>query len=273
MQDKKTIDYTSPSKPRPGSFVEGTVVQVTSEEVLVDIGYITEGVMYKSHVSLDKTEDAQDIIKKGDIITVKVVRYSNENKNDGTSVPLLSRLDVLKSEQKRESLDILEVDSIYDFKVKKAVKGGLLLDYKGLEAFLPESLIFLREEDESKENLVGKTIKAQLIEKKTDGRNINLIANRKQVVYEEKKEATKAEMEELAEGQVVKVSIQRIKDFGAFAKITDHIDGLIHISEVSHYHVKDINEYLKENDELEAKIIKIKGTKVSLSLKALQPTP
>jgi small subunit ribosomal protein S1 len=271
MTDKQTPEYTSPTKPRPRSVVTGKVIRVTDEEVLVDIGYVTEGVIYKSHLSLDKIESAKETIKEGDDIKVKVVKYS-ENK-DGTSVPLLSRLDILKTELKLENLEELEVNKQYDFKVKKAVKGGLLLDYQGLEAFLPESLIFLREENEQKENLVGKTIKAELIEKKTDGRNINLIANRKQVAYEEKKEAIASELDNLKEGQVVNVKIERIKDFGAFAKITDHIDGLIHISEISHYHVKDITEYINESDEIDVKIIKIKGKKVSLSIKALTPTP
>jgi len=271
MQETNTPNYTNPIKPRPGKFVTGTVVKVTDEEVLVDIGYITEGVIKKDHLTLGKLDSAKDSFNEGDEIKVKVHRYI-ENK-DGTTIPLLSRLDVLRVEQKRESLDELESGQQYTFKVKKAVKGGLLLDYNGLEAFLPDSLIFLREEQEEKENLVGKTIKAELIEKKQEGRNINLIANRKQVAYEEKQAEIKAEIDALEEGQVVKVTIARIKDFGAFAKVTDHLDGLIHISEISHYHVKDISNYLNVGDEVEAKIIKIKGKKVSLSLKALKPTP
>ena len=271
MEDTKKINYTGPKKPKPGQVVTGEVIQVTKDEVLIDIGFTSEGVIYKEHLDLGKVESAKDILNKGDKIEVKVVRY-NETK-DGTTFPLLSRKDILRNELRKENLEQLEVGQQYDFKVKKAVKGGLLLDYTGLEVFLPDSLIFLREEDQNKENLVNKTIKAELIEKKTEGRNINLIANRKQVAYEEKRAERKEELESLAEGQVVKVSIERIKDFGAFAKITDHIDGLIHISEISHYHVKDITEYINEGDEVEAKIIKIKGKKVSLSLKALKPTP
>jgi len=271
MEDTNKINYTGPKKPKPGHVVTGEVVRVTQDEVLIDIGFTSEGVIYKEHLDLGKVESAKDILKKGDKIEVKVVRY-NETR-DGTTFPLLSRKDILRNELRKENLEQLEVGKQYEFRVKKAVKGGLLLDYTGLEVFLPDSLIFLREEDQKKEDLVNKTIKAELIEKKTEGRNINLIANRKQVAYEQKRAERKAELERLEEGQVVKVSIARIKDFGAFAKITEHIDGLIHISEISHYHVKDITEYINEGDEVEAKIIKIKGRKVSLSLKALKPTP
>jgi small subunit ribosomal protein S1 len=270
MQDK-TVNYTGPKKPKPGSVVTGQVIRVTDEEVLVDIGFISEGVIYREHLGLDKVESAKDILKEGEQIKVKVVKYSETK--DGTTTPLLSRKDILRYEKKQENLEELETGNKYEFKVKKAVKGGLLLDYNHLEVFLPDSLIFLRDEDGNKDALVGKTIKAELIEKKQEGRNINLIANRKQVTYEERKAERQAELDSLSEGQVLNVKIERIKDFGAFAKVTEHIDGLIHISEISHYHVKDINEYLNEGDEVEAKIIRIKGKKVSLSLKALKPTP
>ena len=271
MTETNTPKYTSPNKPRPGKFVTGTVVQVTDEEVLVDIGYITEGVIKKDHLTLGKIDTAKDTFKKGDEIKVKVHKYIETK--DGSTIPLLSRLDVLKTERKKQHMDKLEIGERYSFKVKKAIKGGLLLDFHGIEVFLPESLIFLREEKGDKDELVGQTIEAELIEKKDEGRNTNLIANRKQVAYEQKQAELKAELESLEEGKTVKVTIQRIKDFGAFAQITDHIDGLIHISEVSHFHVKDINEYLSVGDEVEAKIIKIKNKKVSLSLKALQKTP
>jgi len=271
MTETNTPKYTNPIKPRPGKFVTGTVVQVTDEEVLVDIGFVTEGVLKKDHLTLGKIDTAKDTFKKGDEIKVKVHKYIETK--DGSTIPLLSRLDVLKNERKKQNMEKLEIGQQYAFKVKKAIKGGLLLDYHGIEVFLPESLIFLREEQGDKENLVGQTIKAQLIEKKEEGRNINLIANRKQVAYEEKQAQLKEEFDSIQEGEVVKVTIERIKDFGAFAKITDHIDGLIHISEVSHFHVKDIHEFLTECEEVEAKIIKVKNKKVSLSLKALQPTP
>lgn len=271
MTDTNTPKYTNPIKPRPGKFVTGTVVQVTDEEVLVDIGFVTEGVIKKDHLTLGKIESAKDTFKKGDEITVKVHKYIETK--DGSTIPLLSRLDVLKNERKKQNMDKLEVGTQYSFKVKKAIKGGLLLDYHGIEVFLPESLVFLREEKANKDALVGETIKAELIEKKDDGRSINLIANRKQVAYEEKQAELKAELESIEEGKTVTVKIERIKDFGAFAKITDHIDGLIHISEVSHFHVKDINEYLTVGDEVETKIIKVKNKKVSLSMKALLPTP
>jgi small subunit ribosomal protein S1 len=213
---------------------------------------------------------AEDILKEGDKIKVKVTQFKKGDESDSL---LLSRIDILRDQLQDEVRSSLEVDKDYNFKVKKSVKGGLILDYKSIEAFLPDSLIFLPSEENNKEALVGKTIEARIIEIKQVRNKDKIVVNRKQLVYEGLKSQEKAEIESLNVDDVVKVKIERITDYGAFASISEHVDGLIHISEVSHYHVKNVNDYLNVGDEVEAKIIKIKGKKVSLSLKALQPTP
>jgi small subunit ribosomal protein S1 len=213
---------------------------------------------------------AEDILKEGDKIKVKVTQFKKGDESDSL---LLSRIDILRDQLQDEVRSSLEVDKDYNFKVKKSVKGGLILDYKSIEAFLPDSLIFLPSEENNKEALVGKTIEARIIEIKQVRNRDKIVVNRKQLVYEGLKNQEKAEIESLNVDEVVKVKIERITDYGAFASISKHVDGLIHISEVSHYHVKNVNDYLSVGDEVEAKIIKIKGKKVSLSLKALQPTP
>jgi small subunit ribosomal protein S1 len=256
--------------PRVGDIVTGTVVKVNREEVLVDINYSCEGVIYKDYLTLDKLASAEDILKEGDKIKVKVTQFKKGDESDSL---LLSRIDILRDQLQDEVRSSLEVDKDYNFKVKKSVKGGLILDYKSIEAFLPDSLIFLPSEENNKEALVGKTIEARIIEIKQVRNRDKIVVNRKQLVYEGLKNQEKAEIESLNVDEVVKVKIERITDYGAFASISKHVDGLIHISEVSHYHVKNVNDYLSVGDEVEAKIIKIKGKKVSLSLKALQPTP
>ncbi|MDD4069315.1 MAG: S1 RNA-binding domain-containing protein [Candidatus Izemoplasmatales bacterium] len=256
--------------PKVGDIVTGTVVKVNKEEVLVDINYACEGVIYKDYLTLGKLNSAEDILKEGDKIEVKVTQFKKGDESDSL---LLSRIDILRNELRAEVRNQLEEGKDFDFKVKKSVKGGLVLDHQGIEAFLPESLIFLQGENENKDDLVGKTIKARIIEISKDRNREKIVVNRKQLVYEELKAAEKKEVENLNVDDIVKVRIERLTDFGAFAKISNHIDGLIHISEVSHYHVKNIDEYLTVGDEVDAKIIKIKGKKISLSLKALQPTP
>lgn len=256
--------------PKVGDIVTGTVVKVGKEEVWVDINYACEGVIYKDYLSLDKLQSAHDILKEGDQIKVKVTQFKKGDESDSL---LLSRIDILKNELQDEVRNNLEVGKDFDFRVKRSVKGGLVLDHHGIEAFLPDSLIFIQEEAGNKDNLVNKTIKARIVEMSRERNRDKIIVNRKQLVYEGLKEAEKEEINSLNVDDVIKVRIARLADFGAFAKISDHVDGLIHISEVSHYHVKKVDEYLNIGDEVDAKIIKIKGKKVSLSLKALQPTP
>jgi small subunit ribosomal protein S1 len=255
--------------PKVGDIVTGTVVKVGKEEVWVDINYACEGVIYKDYLSLNKLESAEDILKEGDQIKVKVTKF-NRGDND---LLLLSRIDILKNELQEGVRNALEVGKDFDFKVKKAVNGGLILDHKGIEAFLPDSLIFIQEENGNKDDLVNKTIKARIIDITKDRNKDKITVNRKQLVYENLKAQEKEELNAIKEDDIVKVKISRISDFGAFASISDHLDGLIHISEISHYHVKDVNEYLSVGMEVEAKVIKIKGKKISLSLKALQKTP
>ncbi|NLF48147.1 MAG: S1 RNA-binding domain-containing protein, partial [Acholeplasmataceae bacterium] len=99
------------------------------------------------------------------------------------------------------------------------------------------------------------------------------IVNRKQLQYEELKQQEKTEIQAFAVGDIVNGIVSRIMDFGAFIKISDHVEGLVHISELSQYHTKKVENVIKAGDLVQAKIIKISGKRVSLSLKALQETP
>ncbi|PKK94546.1 MAG: hypothetical protein CVV60_05850, partial [Tenericutes bacterium HGW-Tenericutes-5] len=177
--------------PKVGDIVTGTVVKVGKEEVLVDINYSCEGVIYKDYLSLDKIQSANDILKEGDQIKVKVTQFKKGDESDSL---LLSRIDILKNELQEGVKNSLEVDKEFDFKVKKSVKGGLILDHKGIEAFLPESLIFGPNEENNKDALVNKTIKARIIEIKKERNRDKIIVNRKQLVYDALKQAEKEEI-------------------------------------------------------------------------------
>jgi ribosomal protein S1 len=256
--------------PKVGDIVTGTVVKVTKDEVLVDINYSCEGVIYKNHLALDKISSAKDLVKEGDEIKVKVTQFKKGDESDSL---LLSRLDLLRNEKMESVRNELEVDKDFEFYVKRSVNGGLILDYSGVEAFLPDSLIFLQGEELKKEDLVNTKIKARIIEISKQRNRDKVVVNRKQLVYEELKLQEKQDLEKLNVDDIIKVKVARIVDFGAFVTITDNLDGLVHISEISHYHVKNVNDYLQVGMEVEAKVIKIKGKKISLSIKALLPTP
>jgi len=256
--------------PKVGDIVTGTVVNVTDSEVLVDVGYTCEGVIYRQHMTHEKVDSLKDLWNIGDEIKVKITQFKQGDESDSL---LLSRLDILKKEKIDNRRNELEIDKDVTFKVKKAVKGGLLLDYHGVEAFLPESLISLRDDSESKEDLVGQNIEARVIDITKNGRYERIICNRKQLQYEAQKASEKAEYDHFKVNDILKGTVTNITEYGAFVKLGEFTEGLVHISEVSQYRVKKVEEYLEVGQEIEVKIIKIKGKRISLSIRALQETP
>ncbi len=264
------IDDSKLYIPKVGDVVTGTVVNVTDSEVLVDIGYTCEGVIYKQHITTEKIGSLKDILKIDDQLKVKVTQFRQGDESDSL---LLSRLDILRKEKQDKFRNELELNKDVTFKVKKSVKGGLLLDYNGVEAFLPESLISLKNDTEDKDSLVGKTVEARIIEIMKKGRFERIIVNRKQLQYEAIKAAEKAEFDSINVDDIITGKVKRITDFGAFVSIGEVIEGLVHISEISHYRVKKVEDFLEVGQELEVKVIKIKGKRISLSSKVLLETP
>jgi small subunit ribosomal protein S1 len=257
--------------PKVGQILTGTVVSVTDEEVLVDVGYMFEGTIYKDHLSNSKVASAKDLVKVGDQLEAQVTKISH---GDDNNILLLSRRDIERQAVRNRFRDDLAVEQTVTAKVKKDVKGGLLLDYHSFELFLPESLISLEAlTPETKKALVGQDTDVRIIEIRNDRGKEKYIANRKQLQYEALKQQEKSEIQALNVDDVVSGVIARITDFGAFVKISDHVEGLVHISELSQYHTKKVDDEVKIGDPVQAKVIKISGKRVSLSLKALQETP
>ena len=256
--------------PRVGDIVTGTVVSVSDSQALVDVGYMCEGVIYKEHLSQDKISSVKDILNVNDSVKVKITQFRQGDEADSL---LLSRLDILKQEKQDKYRNDLEVDKDLTFRVKKSVKGGLLLDYHGIEAFLPDSLISLKKTNTEKDEIVGKKISARIIEIKQKGRYERIIVNAKQLEYEEVKAAQKEDFSNFNVDDEVTGTVTKITEFGAFVKIGEFTEGLVHISEVSHYRVKNVSDFLEVGQVVNVKVIKIKGKRISLSIRALQETP
>ncbi len=264
---------------RVGDVVMGKVVRVTDNEVLVDVGYSFEGTIYKDHLTNQKITKCGDFCKEGDDIEVKVTRLEE---GDRTSSLLLSRLDVEKSAVLKQHREELAVDRTVTARAKKRVTGGVLLDFHGVELFMPDSLVDLQPIDAA--TLVNQLLSVKIIDIREEKGKTKYIASRKQAQYEEqkivrqaeyaaKKAKEQAEMAEIAVGQVISGKVIKILDFGAVIQIGQFTEGLAHISELSHFHIKTVDEVLKQGDVVQAKIIKITDKKISLSLKALQERP
>jgi small subunit ribosomal protein S1 len=258
-----------------GDIVTGKVIKVEQNQVLVDVGYAFEGSVYKEHLSAEKITDCNDVVKVGDDLKVKVTKISH---GDDKNVLMLSCLDLERKAKLEQYKAELEVDKNIEAKVTQAVKGGLLLKFHGIEIFVPDSLVSLKANTPEelaafKNELVGKNEMVKIIEIRNEKGRDKYIGSRKQVEYETLKSQEKAELAELSVGKILKGRIERVTDFGAFVKVGDHVEGLIHISELSHYHTTKVEEVVKVGDEVTVKIIKIAGKKISLSIRALQEKP
>ena len=242
---------------RPGQTVTGKVVQITEDEVCVNVGYKADGLVKKSDLS---TPD----VKIDDEIEVEVVKV-----NDGEGNVLLSQRNIVNRKVWDAIVAAYESGEIVKGVGKESVKGGLIADVMGIRAFIPASLLSLRYVEKIDE-FVGQEMDLKIIE--IDKSKKRVVASRKAVLQAEE-EAKKAEAwEKLVEGEVVKGIVRRLTTFGAFVDIGG-VDGLVHVSDLAWKRVGHPSEVVSVGQEIDVKIIKLdkERDRISLSYKATQP--
>ncbi|MFZ5651107.1 MAG: bifunctional 4-hydroxy-3-methylbut-2-enyl diphosphate reductase/30S ribosomal protein S1 [Bacillota bacterium] len=250
---------------RPGEIVTGVVVQVNLDEVLVDIGAKSEGVISIRELSCCDVTSPHDIVKVGDKIDVYVLKPEDK---EGRVILSKEKADAEKSwgmlEQHLESGE--PVRGV----VREVVKGGILVDV-GVRAFLPASLVDrVYVEDLSK--FLGQEINAKVIELNRARKKV--ILSRKSLLEEEYARNRDEMFNNLQEGQVVRGVVRRLTNFGAFVDIGG-VDGLLHISEMAWYRINHPSEIVKVGDEIEVMILRIDrgNEKISLGLKQVLSNP
>jgi len=244
-----------------GMVVTGEVFKVTDDGVYVDVQSFTEAVIYKPGLGLSNSDTCVDHYKVGDSLTAKVTRVDYDNQSI-----LLSRQDMIKDDKRKEFDEFATASNQFEARVKKVVRGGLVLNYKGIELFMPASQIDTKRVE--LEDFANQTLKVVVIE--NDGRKV--VVSRRKVLEQEFYAAKKAELETFKAGETVTGTVMKIGERGVNVKL-GHNFAFIHISEISHFHVKDINEFLTEGQEIEAQIIGIDKKGIKLSLKRLQKAP
>jgi small subunit ribosomal protein S1 len=248
-----------------GEVVHGTVVRVDKDEVLVDIGYKSEGVIPVSELSIRRSVNPADEVGLGDEIDALVL-----TKEDAEGRLILSK--------KRARFELAwktietkaETGEPIIGKVIEVVKGGLILDL-GVRGFLPASLVDIRRVHDLDEFL-GKELRAKVIELNRSRNNV--VLSRRAVLEDERKEMRQAILDRLNPGDVVDGQISNIVDFGAFVDL-DGMDGLIHISELSWRHVNHPSEVLEIGQDVKVKVLDIDRDRqrISLGLKQTQSDP
>ena len=261
----------SPAPAEIGELVEGTVVGKGKLALYVDLKPFSSGIIYGREYL-----NARDVIKKisiGDVITAKVVGHTHP---DGYTE--LSLKEARQAALWKEIEDAIKNKTLFDIAVKDANKGGLILEWQGIDGFLPASQLkpehYPRVDDGDKDkimselkNLVGQKISVSIIS--ADPKEGKLIFSEKGPHQKERHDI----IEKYKLGDVVRGEVTGAVDFGIFVKIEEGLEGLVHISEMDWSLVENPRSLYKVGDKVDVKVIEIKDDKISLSIKALKENP
>lgn len=254
-----------------GEIVEGTVIQIGKENIIVDIGLKAEGIL-----AIEEYGD-EELPKVGDKVSAVLLQKSNS-----VGVPVLSKRkleDRKRREEQRSALKTLP--SIYENKeelegiVVGVTKAGLIVRINELvDAFLPASQILLRGYAKNLDKFKGEKLRVRIIDLDLKKRLPKIVVSQKVILAEESAVLEKDFWEKIEEGSVVKGTVKVITDFGAFINL-GYLDGLLHISELSWDRREKLNDLLAVGDEVSVKIIGLdkEKNKISLSMKALEDNP
>jgi small subunit ribosomal protein S1 len=248
-----------------GEVVTGHVVRIDKDEVLVDIGYKSEGVIPANELSIRKAVDPNEEVHLGEEVDAIVMTKEDQ---DGRLIMSKKRARFEKAWRRIETA--AESGEPVEGTVIEVVKGGLIIDL-GVRGFLPASLVDIRRVPNLDEYM-GTKIETKVIELNRSRNNV--VLSRRAVLEEERKEVRQQILDRLQPGLVVEGQISNIVDFGAFVDL-DGIDGLIHISELSWSHVNHPSEILSIGDTVKVKVLDIDRDRqrISLGLKQTQEDP
>jgi small subunit ribosomal protein S1 len=248
-----------------GDVVSGRVVRIDKDEVLVDVGYKSEGVIPLNELSIRKSVNVLDEVQLGEMIDALVMQKEDQ---DGRLVLSKKRARFEKAWKRIEAAST--AGETVEGTVIEVVKGGLILDL-GVRGFLPASLVDIRRVQDLDE-FMGQKLECKVLELNRSRNNV--VLSRRAVLEHERREVRQRILDDLAPGKVVEGVISNIVDFGAFVDL-DGIDGLIHISELSWSHVNHPSEVLNVGEKVEVKVLDIDRDRqrISLGLKQTQADP
>jgi small subunit ribosomal protein S1 len=259
------------SLPKVGQILQGTVIGISKSQVLVDLGSIGIGIVYPGEFY--DSPDRMRQLKVGDTITAMLLEIENDGGYRELSLKAAQMTTAWQRiKEKKDSGEVLTTTII------NINKGGLIVEVEGVQGFLPLSQLS-SEHYPKVEN--GDTTKIVQALQKYKGQEfkvkiLDFAEEENKLIVSERaiqEEAVKEELSKLTLGETIKGTITEVTDFGAFVKLSDTLDGLIHSSEIAWRFIEDPREVLHPGDQVEAKIISLDGGRVSLSLKALQEDP
>src|SRR5437762_8858040 len=238
----KTIEYFN-----DGDIVEGTIVKVDRDEVLLDIGYKTEGVIPSRELSIKHDVDPNEVVKVGDEVEALVLQ-----KEDKEGRLILSKKRAQYERAWGTIEKIKDEDGIVEGTVIEVVKGGLILDI-GLRGFLPASLVEMRRVRDL-QPFVGRELEAKIIE--LDKNRNNVVLSRRAWLEQTQSEVRQNFLTQLQKGAIRKAVVPPIANFGAFVDLGG-VDGLVHVSELSWKHIDHPSEVVEVGQEVEVEVLDV----------------
>lgn len=250
---------------KDGDIVEGDIVRIDKDEVLVDIGYKSEGLIPNNELSIRKGADPMEIVELGQHIEALVLQKEDA---DGRLILSAKRAAFERAWKRIE--ESYNDQRTVEGPVIEVVKGGLIIDI-GLRGFLPASLVDIRRV-RNLDSFLGQRLECKVIELNRSRNNV--VLSRRAVLEEERKEERDKILTNLEEGEIVQGVVSNLVDFGAFVDL-EGIDGLIHISELSWNHVDHPSEVVEVGEEVEVKVLEVDRDRerISLGLKQTRKDP
>jgi len=253
---------------KKGDIVKGKIIQVNKDNIIVDVGFKAEGVI---DISEFESEEELKQFKPGDVVDVKIVKKYDS----ALGGPMVSYKQAIFISDNKAVEQAYNIQSELQVKLKKKIKGGVVVDLKGftkmsMEAFMPASHIGYPPIKDIN-SVLGKTVPARIIEYKSGD---NIVVSWRLVVESEVRKKIDDIFNKITIGEILKGKVSKITSFGAFIDIGG-IDGLLHISDISWGHIKRVEDALKIGEELDVKVLDFdRGKeKISLGLKQLTPHP
>ena len=247
-----------------GEVVEGTVIDVKPEEIILNIGYKSDGVLTRNEYTNEPNVDLTTVAKPGDTMEVKVLKV-----NDGEGQVLLTYKRLAADRGNKRIEEAYENREVLTAKVAQVLEGGLSVVVEEVRIFIPASLVSdTYEKDLNK--YAGQEI--QFVISEYNPKRRRYIGDRKQLILEEKAEMQKKLFETIKIGDTVEGTVKNVTDFGAFIDLGG-CDGLLHISEMSWGRVENPKKVFKVGDVVKVLIKDISGTKIALSLKFEDANP
>ncbi|TRM12587.1 30S ribosomal protein S1 [Lentibacillus cibarius] len=246
-----------------GDIVTGTVVKVEEKQVLVNIGYKTEGIIPISELSSLHIEKASDLVQEGDTLELYVKRMEDDE-------VILSKKAV-DAEKAWESLEEkYRTGDVFETEIKEIVKGGLVADV-GVRGFMPASLVETYYVDDFSD-YINQPIRVKIVD--LDREQNRVILSHKDVIQDELNEKKHEVLQSLEEGQVLEGVVERLTNFGVFVNLGG-IDGLVHISQLAHEHVEKASDVVAEGDTIKVEVLSVDkdNERISLSHKRTLPGP